>query len=67
MKEAADFVETIFKVGGKKCRHCLGRTIKPNTEEVLDTVKFMYNTILLFNQLDKDPTCFLCLVTSFRG
>ena len=31
-KEAADFVETIFKVGGLKCGHCLGSTIKPNTE-----------------------------------
>ena len=58
MKEAADFVETIFKVGGKKFVHCLGSTIKPNAAELLDTVSFMDNKILIFNQLYKYPTCF---------
>ena len=57
-KEDADFVKTIFKVSGYKCGHRLGSTIKPNTAEVLDTVNFMDNTILLFNKLDKDQTCF---------
>ena len=66
-KEAADFVMNIFKLGGYKCGHCLVSTIKPNTEEVLDTVNFMDNIILIFNRLDKGPTCFLCLATSFRG
>ena len=66
-KEAADFVMNIFKLGGYKCGHCLVSTIKPNTEEVLDTVNFMDNTILLFNKLDKDPMCFSCQVTGVGG
>ena len=54
-KEAADSVETIFKVGGYKCGYCLVSNIKLNISEVLDTFNFMDNTILIFNQLDKDP------------
>ena len=65
-KEADDFVETIFQVGGYKCVHFIGITIKPNTEEVLGTVNFMDNTILISNQLFKYMKCFSCQVTSVR-
>ena len=66
-KEADDFVKTIFKVDGYKCGHCIGSTIKPNILELLGTVNFMDNKILLFNKFDKDLTCFSFRVTSVRG
>ena len=57
-KETANFFETIFKVRGEECVHSLVSTIKPNTSEVFNTVYFMNDAILLFNQFDKDLTCF---------
>ena len=66
-KETADLFETIFKVRGEEYGHNLGSTIKPNTAEVLYTVYFMNDAILLFNQFDKYPMCFSCGVTSVGG
>ena len=66
-KETANFFETIFKVRGEECGHILGRTIKPNTSEVLDKVYSMNDAILIFNYFHKDLTCFSCRVTSVGG
>ena len=54
-KETAGFFETIFKVRGEEFGHSLVSTINSNTAELLDTVYFMNDAILVFNQFDKDP------------
>ena len=66
-KETADFFNTMFKLHCEEYGHSLGSTIKPNTAEVLDTVYFINDAILIFNQFDKDPKCFSCGVTSVGG